>query len=120
MSKPEVYTQHDAAFANVAAYVILHNGERVASIAFKFPRDGAGRLYVYVHWFGTEMVRGFAGGYGYDKQSAACVNAAKKLSHTGNGDADALCDFSVALQKDDGSRWYDQLRKAGFDVLQAV
>lgn len=57
-----VYQLHDKAFANVSAYVIAKDGERVATIAFKFPRDGAGRLYVYVHWFGLQMVRGWAGG----------------------------------------------------------
>ena len=70
-----IYEQHAASFANVAAYVILCDGERVATIAFKFPRDGAGRLYAYVHWIGAEMVRGSANGYGYDKRSAACAAA---------------------------------------------
>lgn len=67
---PDIYDRHKAAFASVEAFVILHNGERVASIAFKFPRDGAGRLYAYVHRYGLEMVRGFAAGGGYDKRSA--------------------------------------------------
>lgn len=115
MSKPEVYAQHDAAFANVAAYVILHNGERVASIAFKFPRDGAGRLYVYVHWIGTEMVRGYAGGYGYDKRSAALYNAAKKL---GQGVAPEFTD--ALISGNDGAGWDRCLFVAGFTVLRAV
>ena len=71
-----IYELHDKAFRHVSAYVILLNGERVATVAIKFPADGAGRLYAYVHWIGTPMVRGFAGGYGYDKRSAACADAA--------------------------------------------
>lgn len=74
----DIYDQHRAAFANVSAYVILRGGERVATIAFKFPRDGAGRLYAYVHWIGVPMVRGFAAGGGYDKRSAAVADAAQK------------------------------------------
>lgn len=120
MSKPDIYDQHEAAFANVSAYVIMKGTDRVATIAFKFPRDGASRLYVYVHWIGAEMVRGHANGYGYDKRTAACANAARKLSHTGKGDADALIDFSVAMQKDGGISWESALIAAGFTVLQAV
>lgn len=43
-----IYEQHEKAFTSVQAFVIAKNGERVATIAFKFPRDGAGRLYAYI------------------------------------------------------------------------
>src|SRR4051812_8286161 len=76
----DIYDQHKAAFANVSAFVVLKDGERVATVAIKFPRDGAGRLYAYVHWIGLEMVRGSATGYGYDKRSAAVSSAAGKLA----------------------------------------
>ena len=70
----DIYDQHAKAFAAVQAFVILDtSGERVATVALKFPRDGAGRLYAYVHLIGVEMVRAHAGGYGYDKRSAAVV-----------------------------------------------
>ena len=70
-----VYEQHDKVFTQVSAFAIVRNGERVANIAFKFPRDGAGRLKCFVHWLGTEMLQGTAGGYGYDKRTAATANA---------------------------------------------
>jgi hypothetical protein len=111
-----VYKQHRAAFASVSAYVVLHNGERAATIAFKFPRDGAGRLYSYVHWLGSGMARGFAAGGGYDKTSAACASTARKMSPG----ADTENVFIAALAKDDGNGWETNLRKAGFDVWQAV
>lgn len=114
-SRP-IYVQHQAAFKHVSAFVITHNGERVATIAFKFPRDGAGRLYVYVHWLGTPMVRGWAGGYGYDKMSAACEHAMRRKNAW--GDIDPA--FHSALANDGGSTWDTRLRNAGFDVLQAV
>jgi hypothetical protein len=117
-----IYDQHKAAFANVSAYVILDaTGDRVATIAFKYPKDGAGRLYAYVHWFGLEMRRGYAGGGGYDKHSAACADAMPRLPvGAGGGNGDAYETFCKVLSKDDGHHWDSRLRDAGFTVLQAV
>lgn len=127
MSKT-IYDQHDAAFRYVGAHVIMHSGERVATIAFKFPKDGAGRLNVFIHWIGMEMVRGYAGGYGYDKQSAACENASRKLKDpvaaglagTSGEHNDQWVKFKEALTDVGGSRWNDRLREAGFTVLSAI
>lgn len=120
-----IYEQHDAAFANVSAYIVARNGEKFASIAFKYPRDGAGRLYAYVHWLGVPMVRGFAGGYGYDKHSAAVANAIGKM--TMNPDQDPQAEskiahsaFMRALERDGGEYWNTRLERAGFQVWQAV
>jgi hypothetical protein len=117
MSKPSIYDQHAAAFASVSAYVIMKDAYRAATIAFKYPRDGAGRLYVYVHWIGTKMVRGHANGYGYDKRSAAAWNAARRIASDG-----LLCEQFIAAfrEGDGGSGWDSALRSAGFTVLQAV
>jgi hypothetical protein len=109
----DIYAQHSAAFSRVSAFVILKDGERVATVTFKFPKDGAGRLYAYVHWIGSPMVRGFAGGYGYDKRSAAARHAAEKITLADPG-------FLAALLEDSGRYWDDRLRDAGFTVLQAV
>ena len=127
--RPDIYGQHDKAFAAVSAFVVIDptNGERVATVAIKFPRDGAGRLYAYVHWIGLEMVRGFAGGYGYDKRSAAVADAARKLplgldAETGTR-IDPLAhygDFKRAAMADAGDDWTRAVEKAGFRVLQAV
>lgn len=120
-----IYDQHRAAFPHVSAYVIAKDGDRVATIAFKFPRDGAGRLYAYVHWIGTEMVRGFAAGGGYDKRSAAC-SAAMSVVHKRKHSlmfaepGSAMECFVMALLKDDGLEWHNRLRDAGFTVWQAV
>lgn len=122
-----IYAQHRTAFSRVAAYVVLHDGEHVANIAFKFPADGAGRLYAYVHWLGLEMTRGFAGGGGYDKRSAAVANAVDKTP-LGLDDATGLRvdpkykwnDFRWATRRDDGNSWIRNLELAGFVVVQAV
>lgn len=119
----DIYDQHKAAFSSVAAYVVMKDGDRVATVAFKYPRDGAGRLYAYVHLIGLRMVRGFAGGYGYDKHTAAVSNAAHKIVVEASEavivrqHAAAVRD---ALLPDQGRYWYDNLRLAGFDVWQAV
>ena len=126
-----IYDQHRASFPQVSAYVIAREGKRVATIAIKFPRDGAGRLYAYVHFIGAPMVRGFAGGYGYDKTSAAVTNAASKLTlsqsiwpdgtpHYSEGEVALHALFHDTLARDGGQDWDSRLRDAGFDVWQAV
>jgi hypothetical protein len=125
MAMANIYEQHDKAFKNVSAYVILDsNGEHVASVKFKFPHAGAGRLWAYLHWFGIPMVRGFAGGYGYDKRSAAVANAVKKAIATIQPEPDEVnlqrTTFFRVLREDDGEYWDNRLRAAGFTVLQAV
>ena len=119
-----IYEQHAAAFRDVSAFVVTYNGDRVATVALKFPRDGAGRLYAYVHWHGVEKVRGFAAGGGYDKRTAACAAAARKLPPQLPAGYDAAGDvygrFVDALGRDGGRSWEDVLWDAGFKVLQAV
>lgn len=130
----DIYEQHKAAFARVSAFVILNGeGERVATVALKFPADGAGRLYAYFHLIGEEMVRSFATGYGYDKRSAAVASAIGKIPRRGGADGikgeptdydrlyianrDAFQKAAPAMDCDD---WLNVMRKAGYTVLQAV
>lgn len=123
-----IYDQYDAAFQRVSAYVVLNGADHVATVALKFPRDGAGRLWAYVHWHGVEMARGFASGCGYDKRSAAVANAARKAieAHKNDKALAATLDlearrvFFLAIRDDSGKYWDDRLRDAGFTVLQAV
>jgi hypothetical protein len=119
-----IYDQHRAAFNQVSAYVVMHGADRVATVAIKYPRDGAGRLYAYVHWLGVPMVRGFAGGGGYDKRSAACASATRKLPESLPEGYDAAADvyaaFLATMRADGGLDWNSALTRAGFTVLQAV
>lgn len=123
-----IYDQHRAAFSNVSAYVVMHENCRVANVAIKYPRDGAGRLYAYVHWHGLEMVRGFAAGGGYDKRTAACACAVRRLPSelpAGSDTDDRLYAavygrFLAAMREDGGLDWNTALTRAGFTVLQAV
>ena len=123
---PNIYDQHRATFSQVSAFVILHNAEKVATIAFKFPRDGVGRLHAYVHYIGLTMARGYAEGGGYDKRSASASAAARNTTketpaHWTPEKADNARLFLQALAHgDDGHGWEENLRRAGFTVLQAV
>lgn len=115
----DIYDQHSKAFQHVSAYVICKDGKQVGNIAFKYPRDGAGRLYCYLHIHGNRMVRGFAGGYGYDKQSAAASSAAEQMT-TVSTDGEHAQAVINALLPDDGFHWDGHLIEAGFDVFGAV
>jgi len=108
-----IYDHHSAAFRNVEAFVIVKDGERVATIAFKY---GAS-VTAYVHWIGLEMVKGRAGGGGYDRQSAACASAMRSVHWLANVDHLA---FKEALASDGCKSWKSALRDAGFDVWLAV
>lgn len=124
----DIYEQHKRAFPHTSAYAVLKNGNVVAKIAFKYPRDGSGRLYAYVHWIGLPMGRGHASGYGYDKHSAACADWAHKAkdpvdivarlkNYDELGDYDM---FRAALMRNNGRYWNDQLREDGFVVVGVV
>ena len=124
---PDIYDQHKAAFPNVSAYVILRGSEKVATIAFKYPRDGSGRLYAYVHWLGVPMVRGFAGGYGYDKQSAAFDSAARNWKPDGgyrpeSEEKAATLHRAIVEARDEarGERWSNTLERLGYRVLSVT
>lgn len=105
-----IYDQHDKAFGNITAAVIVKDGQRVATVTFKHGQA----VTAFVHWIGTEMVRGG----GYDRATAAAANAAGKMPLTVNG---AVIDaFRRALLADNGKRWDSQLENAGFTVLYAI
>jgi hypothetical protein len=116
----KIYDQHRSAFANVSAYVVLKDGQRVATVAFKF----GNAVTAYVHWFGTEMTKGRACGGGYDRQSAAVASAARReLRNLCGGATGNVVDFNSfwrACEKDGGASWDRALTEAGFTVLQAV
>ena len=127
-----IYDQHRAAFANVSAFVILRGRNVIGKIAFKFPRDGAGRLYAYVHFHGAPMVRGFAGGYGYDKRTTAVEDAFKKIDPAYFAAVDGEPDYYAKTRREcarfvkaidgakDGTEWNRSLENAGYTVAQAV
>lgn len=117
-----IYDLHDKAFNRVSAYVVTDaTGRLVARVAFKFPADGAGRLFCYFHVLGMPMVRAYAGGYGYDKKSAAAEAAAERI--TGYAEPSIISaaeTIKSALAQPSGIDWDRRLKSAGFTVHQAV
>jgi hypothetical protein len=111
-----VYAWHRKHTARTGAYAILQDGTHVASITIAYPKEGASRLYAYVHWIGTRMVRGSATGYGYDKRSAAMASAARAMTPAAEY-ADIPDAFRLALVAGNAHGWAHMLREAGFTVL---
>lgn len=130
MTKQTIYEQHDKTFSNVSAYVLTNDkGYRIGTLAFKFPKDGAGRLYCYLHIIGLEMVRGYAGGYGYDKRSASVVDAVRAIKpcdseYVGEDRRIELNNLRESLQlafnNIGGEDWKNIFRNLNIEVLQAV
>ena len=125
-----IYTQHEKAFAKVQAFIIMQGASKVATVAFKFPSNGAGRLSCYLHVSGLLMVKGNAGGYGYDKKSAAFYDAAAKQAKVKlevwqsvdgyEAEYKTAANILAAVAGNDGRSWDRNLQVAGFTVLQAV
>ena len=66
--------------ARTSVWVILHSGELAGRIITAWPNDGAGRVRMAVSIHSgplkqDETLFGQAGGYGYDKESAAFQDA---------------------------------------------
>ena len=121
-----IYQQHDAAFTQVSAGVILKGGAKVGTIAFKYPKDGAGRLWCYLHLIGSTMVRGSAAGYGYDKRSAALEVAARNYeasnakAHGVNRWDGGHSELLAALASIGGSDADTVARRVGYLIVAAV
>ena len=115
MTTKNVYQKHDSAFALVSAGALVINGEQKGTVAFKFPKDGQGRLSCYLHLFGYQMTVGTAGGYGYDKKSAALESACRLLSDA------CLLEFPNLVKFDcKGNDFQAALKIAGFEYFKGV
>lgn len=75
-----VYDKFDKHFAQVSAWVIVNEqGEQVGKMSAKYPKDGMGKLYLYLHLHGSEMVQVSASGCGFDKLSVAIQKAGETI-----------------------------------------
>lgn len=135
MTKRHVWDQYDTAFKQVTAFAVLFDDQtldfmtvpaHVANIVIKHPRDGAGRVVAFVHWLGREVVRGSAGGGGYDKTSAALHEAGRKLASKPKSDSEARPEAMAALgallvDADNGQNWERTIGDAeGFTLLRVI
>lgn len=153
MSKLANFDAMHQATGNVRVIVITHPrkaGSR-AEIVVKFPKDGAGRLQAWcADYFGLRgcdgVQYGSAGGYGYDKQTAALSNftidghaladhcgqdatSARLVKQYGKaGDDDARRKVADRARKlgysfanwRDGKGWTSCYREPGLDYLRAL
>jgi hypothetical protein len=120
-TKPEIYEQHNKAFADVSAFVIMDGAERVGSVAIKRMRSG--RTVAYVWWHEHGMAKGSANGGGYDKDSAAVEVALTDLRRSLPRKLETpnkLADFVLIARTASGAGWQDCARTAGLVVYQAV
>lgn len=93
-----VYEKHDKHFAKVEAWVIVNEqGEKTGTMSIKLPSDGMGKLSLYLHLHGSEMVQVGVSGCGFDKRSVAIQNAANEYSKDLTFKNDR--DFIEALKK---------------------
>lgn len=115
--------EFDRLFANQSAYVIAVDGFTVGRIVFRFGMAAT----VYVQLWGSDMVKGRAGGGGYDKQTMAIEFACEKLRKLSpddfNNDAalgNSLKFISAIKNAPDGTEWRHRLEKAGFTIHIAI
>ena len=77
MNMTTVYNKFDKHFTLASAWVIVN--EQVGKMAAKYPKDGMGKLYLYLHLHGSEMVQVSVSGCGFDKLSVAIQKAGEVI-----------------------------------------
>lgn len=84
-----IYDTFDKATTNTAAYcLVTESGGNFGRIIFKHGTSGNVRCFLQI--WGYEMQQGQAGGYGYDKHSAAFQVAADKLKQRLHKELDSV------------------------------
>lgn len=84
--------------------ILDKNNVYVGKILVAYPKDGAGTLRAFLWDFGNDIQMGTAGGYGYDKLSAAL----RGMTFRG-----------ITLQ-DHPENWEIQLRQAEYNIITVV
>lgn len=108
----KIYDQFDRAFQSVSAYLITGpEGQQIGRVALK---HGNARLDCYFQIWGCEMVKGSAGGGGYDKASAAVRAAVAKIATDKSGPAFVI--QHAFHNSNDGARWSSVIEAEGYTV----
>lgn len=115
-----IYQLHDAHFEHVAAYALIKSGRHIGNVSFKFPKDGANRLWCYVHFHRDEMARGCASGYGYDKKSAAFEAALDNINVKDLATIKTVARVKKTAKKEGGQDWRFWLTANKITVLNVV
>ena len=73
-----VYDKQAKHFSKVSADVIIDNeGNQKGTMQVKYPNEGMGKLFLYLHLYGSTMVQVSVSGCGFDKLSVAIQKAAE-------------------------------------------
>ena len=117
-----VYNKFDKHFAQASAWVIVNEqGDQVGKMAAKYPKDSMGKLYLYLHLYGSERVQVSVSGCGFDKLSMAIQKAGDGYVKKNLGKLTKAeeCDFLQALcnVNHDFSSWNNY---GTYKFLQAV
>lgn len=127
-----IYDLHAQAFRDIAAWVIVKDGERVGSFATKYvgrSNPNGVTCWGYLWCLGVEMARGNTGpGGGYAMQDAAFAYAADRLAlMPPNIDSEGTYRRAVnaliahcKAYPDQGQSWIEHMRAAGYQVFEAV
>lgn len=118
-----VYDKHSKHFAQVSAYVIIDNeGNQKGTMSVKYPKDGIGKLFLYLHLHGTPMTQVSVSGCGFDKLSVAVQKAGDQYVKQNLGNDELTVqdlDFLQALCH--VNHYFDRFNKYGeYRFLQAV
>jgi hypothetical protein len=117
----DICSKFDAAFRNVSAYALIFDGKAVGRVVVKY--GNAATAYVQV--WGVPMTTARATGYGYDKESAAVIDAIKRFSPS-EAPADAAGALawmrarSTAAAWSGSANWRNALEAAGFTVATVI
>lgn len=94
----------DINWSRAGCIIILKDGQMVGKIKIAFPKDGAGTLRLFLWDFENDIQMGTAGGFGYDKISAAlCRMTFKGITFT-----------------DHPHNWEQQLQEAGYSHITVM
>jgi len=118
-----VYDKHDKHFAQVSAYVIIDSeGNQKGTMSVKYPKEGMGKLYLYLHLYGSQMVQVSVSGCGFDKLSVAVQKAGDQYvkQNLGN-DKLSVQDLNFLQDLCEVNHDFDRFNKYGaYRFLQAV
>lgn len=114
----KIYQKIDKATELVSVIAVQDKDKNITGkIIFKFPKDGAGRLHVFIQEYGNAPIHGYAGGWGYDKKGAALYDAYDKAKKAYKKECLELPALYKALEHidSDGQYWHI-LKDAGYSL----
>ena len=118
-----LYSEASRALGGASAHIILEGTRIVAKITIKYSKSNL-RCTAYLWIAGGGISKGYAGGGGYDRQSAALAKAARAMppcEYRGIVGYQERYDAIIgALLNDNGERWHERLYKSGYSTIDAL